>query len=188
MNNRINRTTEERYERDADGTFCIDVATDRIEELYNNFDRNAPFIRRDLDQDLVDYLIDSARELHPRPFLIRFTFSQRYDNETLDRIRRSILTFFLYLIGREQQTMRRMMFRSGIFLVIGLVILLVTLLINRALDGNRSVIMNLLAEGANIAAWVSLWEALATFLIEWLPYRGRIRLFKKLVEARLVFR
>ena len=96
--------------------------------------------------------------------------------------------FFQYLISREQQIMRRMMFRSGVFLLLGLVILLVTVLMNRSPASYRSVIMNLLAEGANIAAWVSLWEALATFLVEWFPYRGQIRLFRKLADAHLVFR
>jgi hypothetical protein len=185
----MNKTTEERYERDAEGTFCIDVAADRPEELYNNFDRNAPFIRRDLDEDLVDYLIDSASELSPQPFVIRFTFAQKHDNETLERIRRSIPTFFLYRVSRERQLLRRMMYRSGVFLLLGVVILFFTLLINRSptvVDG--SVVMKLLAEGLNIAAWVSLWEALATFLVDWFPYRSQIRIYCKLAEARLVFR
>jgi hypothetical protein len=184
----MNKTTEERYERDADGTFFIDVAADKAEDLYNNFDRNAPFIRRDLDQDLVDYLIESASELSPQPFLIRFSFAQQQDSDTNERIQRSMNTFFLYLMSREQQALRRMMFRSGVFLLLGVVILLLTVLMNRSPAGDRSVIMNLLAEGLNIAAWISLWEALATFLVDWFPYRQEIRLFRKLAHARLVFR
>ena len=184
----MNKTTQERYETEDDGTFIIDVAADRVEELYNNFDRNAPFIRRDLDQDLVDYLIDSASELNPQPFLIRFSFTQQHDNETLERIQRSINTFFLYMVNREQQLLRRMMYRSGVFLLLGLVILLLTVMINRSPANDRSVLMNLLVEGVNIAAWVSLWEALATFLVDWFPYRSQIRLFRKLAQARLVFR
>jgi len=184
----MNKTTQERYEREADGTFCIDVATDRAEDLYNNFDRNAPFIRRDLDQDLVDYLIDSANELGPQPFLIRFSFTQPQDKETNERIQRSINTFFLYMVSREQQLLRRMMYRAGVFLLLGVVILLLTVVMNRSPASDRSVIVNLLAEGLNIAAWVSLWEALATFLVEWFPYRSQIRLFRKLARARLVFR
>ena len=184
----MNKTTQERYEREADGTFCIDVAADRVEDLYNNFDRNAPFIRRDLDQDLVDYLIESASELSPQPFLIRFSFTQPHDNGTLERIQRSISTFFLYMVSREQQLLRQMMYRSGVFLLLGLVILLLTLLMNRTLGSDRSVVESLLAEGINIAAWVSLWEALATFLVDWFPYRSQIRLFRKLARAKLVFR
>ncbi len=184
----MNKTTQERYEREADGTFCIDVAADRAEDLYNNFDRNAPFIRRDLDQDLVDYLIESASELSPQPFLIRFSFTQPHDNGTLERIQRSISTFFLYMVSREQQLLRQMMYRSGVFLLLGLVILLLTLLMNRTLGSDRSVVESLLAEGINIAAWVSLWEALATFLVDWFPYRSQIRLFRKLARAKLVFR
>jgi len=84
--------------------------------------------------------------------------------------------------------MRRMMFRSVVFLLLGLVILLITVLMNRSPASERSVVMSLLVEGTNIAAWVSLWEALATFLVEWFPYRGQIRLYRKLAETGLVFR
>ncbi len=92
------------------------------------------------------------------------------------------------MVSREQQLLRQMMYRSGVFLLLGLVILLLTLLMNRTLGSDRSVVESLLAEGINIAAWVSLWEALATFLVDWFPYRSQIRLFRKLARAKLVFR
>ena len=40
-----------RYETTAAGEIIIDVAAARVQDLYNDFDRNAPYVRRDLDQD-----------------------------------------------------------------------------------------------------------------------------------------
>ena len=91
-----------RYERGEDGSTFIDVAAARAEDLYNDFDRTAPYIRRDLDQDLVDYLIDCARELGSRAFVIRFTLGQAPEPDTLSRIRQSVKGFFLYLAEVER--------------------------------------------------------------------------------------
>ena len=44
------------------------------------------------------------------------------------------------------------------------------------------------SQGLTIAAWVSLWEALAIFLVEWFPHRKNIALYRRLARARLVFR
>ena len=49
-----------RYERGVDGSILIDVTATRTEDLYSDFDRSAPYVRRDLDQDLVDYLVYCA--------------------------------------------------------------------------------------------------------------------------------
>jgi hypothetical protein len=47
---------------------------------------------------------------------------------------------------------------------------------------------NVFAEGLTVAAWVSLWEALAVLLIEWFPHRKNIVLYRRLANAELVFR
>ena len=70
----------------------------------------------------------------------------------------------------------RMLRRSAIPFGIGVSILFLSVSLNRYLGEDRSVIANVFAEGLTVAAWVSLWEALAIFLIEWLPYRRNLAL------------
>jgi hypothetical protein len=57
------------------GTSSSTSPARRVEDLYNDFDKSAPYIRRDLDQDLADYLIGCARELGRVTFKILFTLS-----------------------------------------------------------------------------------------------------------------
>ena len=177
-----------RYERDAAGELLIDVAAGRVEDLYNRYDRTAPYVRRDLDAELVDYLIDCARELSPRPFAIRFILGHALDAETCRRIQGSVSNFFHYMMELERRNIRRMLNRSGIFFCIGIAILFCSVWLNRLLGEERSVVANVFAEGLTIAAWVSLWEALATFLIEWFPHRRMLGLYRRLAQARLLFR
>ncbi|MGB2822727.1 MAG: hypothetical protein WBF17_17215 [Phycisphaerae bacterium] len=184
----MKRDALSRYERASDGSILIDVAAPRVEDLYNDFDRSAPYVRRDLSQDLVDYLIDCARELGREPFVLRFTLAESPDDSRLSRIRKSVNACLLYFAERERQEILRMVRRSAVLFCIGLAILFVSVSVNQALGAERSVVANVFAQGLTVAAWVSLWEALAVLLIEWSPHRKDILLYQRLANARLVFR
>lgn len=184
----MKKTVLNRYERGDDGKIIIDVSASRIEDLYNNFDKSAPYLRRDLDQDLVDYLIDCAKEIGSLPFVIRFTLSQSPDEVKQSRIKKSVYNFFNYLGVREKQKLFNNFRKSAILFLIGLAILFTAVWVNKILGDHRTVFMNVLIQGLTVAAWVSLWEAIAIFLIEWLPLRRHITLYLRLAKASLIFR
>ena len=177
-----------RYEHDDAGNSIIDVAAARVENLYNDFDRNAPYIRRDLDGDLAEYLTGCARELGQAPFVIRFTLAAAADKRDLSRIRRSLKSYFLYRAEIEARRIYVMVRRSAIFLAIGVAILLAISWLDRQLGPDRSIVANVFGEGLTIVAWISLWEALATFLVEWFPQRRNVLLYRRLAHADLAFR
>ena len=60
--------------------------------------------------------------------------------------------------------------------------------VNRLLPADPGVVGQVCAEGLTVAAWVSMWEALATFLIQWRPYRRDIRLYRRIAGAEVSFR
>jgi hypothetical protein len=183
----LRRDVLSRYDRDEQGGFILDVAANRIEDLYNDFDKSAPYVRRDLDEDLADYLIGCARELSRVSFTIRFTLADPLDEARSSRVRRSLNTYFLYLAETEIQKILRMFRRSAILFAVGLGILFASLSLNRMLGPERSVTANVFAEGLTIAAWVSLWEALVIFLVEWFPHRKNVVLYRRMAHTRLVF-
>ena len=176
----------ERYERDEAGLPCVDVATERASDLYSYFDRFSPYMRRDLEQDLVDYLLACAEEIHPQPFIVRFSFAQAADADTQQRLRHSMTGFFTYLLEKERQTLRRMRYRSAVFLLLGLLILLAAALL-KGWSMPHPVVLDVIAEGVNIAGWISMWEALATFVVDWFPHRRNLRLYRSLAVAPLQF-
>ena len=53
----MNHPILDRYSRTEDGAIVIEVTTEKVEDLYNNFDRNAPYIKKDLDDELSEYLV-----------------------------------------------------------------------------------------------------------------------------------
>ena len=178
----------DRYERDEVGNRVIDIAADRVEDLYDDFDRCTPYVRRDLDEELVDYLIDSAKELAGVPIAIRFTWAAPPDEAKLTRIRHSLDAYFRYLAEKEQMRIAVMLRRSAIFFVTGLAILFASVWVNRTLGPDPTIVGNVIGEGLTLVAWISLWEALATCLIEWPPLHRNVRLYRRLAEVPLIFR
>jgi hypothetical protein len=179
----MKRNILSRYAHTNAGEIIIDVAASRVQNLYNDFDKIAPYLKKNLDQDMVDYLVDCAREIGRSSFIIRITLSQKPDEEVVARVKKSIQNFFVYLKELEKRKMRQMIRTSLILFGIGLSILFLALWVNQMLSASAGVIFHVFAEGLTVAAWVSLWEALATFLIQWAPHRREIRLFERLSKA-----
>ncbi|GAA0682884.1 hypothetical protein GCM10009104_04840 [Marinobacterium maritimum] len=178
----------DRYEQDSAGNIIIDVAAARIEVLYNDFDKSAPYIRRDLDENLADYLIECARELGQASFLIRFTFDYPPNEPGCTRIQHSLNTYFAYLADSELHNILQLFRRSLILFVTGLCILVTSVWLNLHLEAEPSIIADVFAEGLTIAAWVSLWESLAIVMVEWFPHRKNVVLYRRLSDSRLLFR
>ena len=49
----MNNSILDRYSRLDDKRIIIDVTANRVEDLYNNFDQNAPYIKKDLNTALA---------------------------------------------------------------------------------------------------------------------------------------
>ena len=184
----MKRNVLSRYERDEAGRVVIDVSASRPDELYNNFDKSSPYIRRDLDKDLTDYLVSCVLELDDAPFVIRFTILSPMEESRVPRVRRSVKEYFVYLRGLEHRRLARMLKRSVGFLVLGVGILSALVWNGRVRGGFTSIIGNVVSEGLTVLAWVSLWEAIAVVLMEWLPRRKSLEVYRRIAEAELLFR
>jgi hypothetical protein len=177
----------ERYARTGDGRLAVDVAAARIEDLYSCYDRSAPYLKKDLEPELVDYLVECARELGGESFVLRFSLDSAIDTEGAARLKESVKRYFLYLKHLEFRELKNMFRTSLILLAVGIGILTLSVWLNRQIEVHETVVGRVFAEGLTVAAWVSLWEALATFLINWAPHRRRIRLYERIAGAPLLF-
>jgi len=184
----MKRTIEDRYERTEDGQIVLDVSVQSVEHLYNDFDRTAPYLKKDLDQAFVDHLTDSVREIRDRDFVVRISLSQMPDEIVMERVRKSIRTFHTYLRDLELRAVAALLRRSSVLFVIGLVLLALAIEVTRRVSSDEGVLAGVFAQGLTIAAWVSLWEALANLFLEWHPHRQNIRLYGRIMNAPVVFR
>jgi len=184
---RKKRPILERYAKSDDGRIIIDIAAGRVEELYDNYDKTAPYHKKDLDADLAEYILNSVKEIGDERFLIRFRLTNMPEEAPMSRVRQSVRNFFLYTQELELRHLKRMLQTSFILLGAGLIVLTASVWVNRLLNNHEGVVASVFAEGLTIAAWVALWESLATFLINWAPHRRRIKLCQRIADSEVLF-
>jgi hypothetical protein len=81
------------------------------------------------------------------------------------------------------------MFRRSIVLfAIGLALLVLAIMATPRFSSSEGVLTEVFAQGLTVAAWVSLWEAIANFFLEWFPHRQNIRRHIKVTNANVLFR
>jgi hypothetical protein len=180
-------TILERYPRAPDGRYIIDITAGRVSDLYNDFDKLAPYVRKELGQDLVEYITDSVRELGREAFTIRFHLVEPPDEAMMGRVTTSINSYFLYLKTIELHELGRVIRASLIYLVVGIALLFLTVWVNEKLTPDAAVLSRVFSQGLTVAAWVSLWEALATFLVNWTPYTRQISMYERIAGAPVQF-
>ena len=177
-----------RYETTENNEVVIDASVHSVEDLYNNFDRTADYMKKDLDQEFADYVTDCVREIGKRDFVIRISLSRMPDEAVMDRVRRSVRTFFQYLQETERRDLRAMLRRSLVLFAIGLALLVLAIAATRRFSSSEGVLTEVFAQGLTVAAWVSLWEAIANLFIEWYPHRQDIKRHDRIINASVIFR
>ncbi|MCW8899995.1 MAG: hypothetical protein OQK75_09880 [Gammaproteobacteria bacterium] len=177
----------EHYAQTADGSYIIGINAGKVSDLYNNYDIYTPYDRKKLDQDLGEYIIDSARDLNEANFIIQFQLIEPPAEDMKVRITTSIKSYFIYLKSIELSELSRVMRKSMIFFLIGIAFLFLSVWFNEQLTSESKVVTKVFVQGLTVAAWVSMWEALATFIINWLPYTRKIKLYERIASAPVTF-
>ena len=173
----------ERYDISDNGEVIVKVSAVKIEDLYNEFDKKSSFSKKDLDQELVEYIIESVNEIGKESFYIKFYIEEKVDKGLQEKVRNSIKHYFSYLQDLEKKKMREQIKNSFIFIVIGLFFTACALLTG----DSENFFIKILSEGMLVAGWVSLWEALATLLIKWLPLTKKLKLYKRVFACNVEF-
>jgi hypothetical protein len=184
----MKKTAIDRYEIIENDTVAIDVSVKSFEDLYDKFDKTAPYHSKELDQKFVDYLTDCVQEIGKHPFVVRISLEKMPDETLMDRVNNSINNYYIYLKGIEVRLMKQMFRRSIILFAIGFVFLVLAILVNRSLPSDHGVIAEVFAQGLTIAAWVSLWESIANIFLEWYPHKENIRLYNRIIESKTILR
>lgn len=183
----MKKEISERYVHSDNGDIIIDISAQKVEDLYNDFDKYAPYVKKELDQDLVDYIIDSVREIGDAPFIIRFRLNSALEPKLTSRLQSSVGNYFRYLRELEIDELKNMARRSFYLFLIGLAFITASIWVNTLYEANMTVLKKVFAEGLTVAGWVSFWEATATFLINWVPHRNKIKMFERIASASLHF-
>jgi len=177
-----------RYESHSNRRLAIDVSVGRIEELFEDFDSAASYVKKDLDQDLVDYLIESVREIGSYDFVIRIHLPVHVLEKHRKRVRKSIKSYFRYLELLEQRKLKKMLWRSFLLFFLGMFLLAISMTMKGNMGLFNGVMRELMTEGLTVAAWVALWSAFAGLIFELTGIIKNIRTFRRIASREVVFK
>jgi len=177
-----------RYEPHSSRRLAIDVSVGRIEELFEDFDSAASYVKKDLDQDFVDYLIESVREIGSYDFVIRINLPVHVQERHRKRVRKSIKSYFRYLELLEQRKLRKMLWKSILLFCLGMFLLTISMLLKGNGGQVGGVMQELMIEGLTVAAWVSLWSAFARLIFELGSILSDIRIYRRIASREVVFK
>ncbi|MBU1106186.1 MAG: hypothetical protein KKB51_05910 [Candidatus Riflebacteria bacterium] len=174
---------EKRYEFTRDGKAIIDISVESMNDLFNSFDKKASFVKRELDQDFVDYITDSVKELGDSNFLIKVSIDQEYNMLQENILRKAVANYFSYLYQVENRNLRKEMRKFLMLILLGIV-LFAAISVNKPPNTSEIELWKqIVQEGIVIAAWVAIWEAVTSLIFGWNPYFIKRSIYERIIAA-----
>lgn len=175
-----------RYDSGKD-LFFIDIDLDFYREIYNAWDFS-PQINRDLDEDLLEYLENCCAEIPPRHAIcISLNLPEAvYAPEREARSREGFTNFFTYLVRRERSRSKNFYQKIAFFIALGSLLLVLASVMQHQL--NSFLHTDILSEGIVVGGWVCFWEVFSILFFELAEHRKKIRTFRRLLNAEIIFR
>lgn len=177
-----------RYESHSSRRLAIDVSVGKIEELFEDFDSAASYVKKDLDQDFVEYLIDCVKEIGGYDFVIRINLPVSVQEKHRKRVRKSIKSYFRYLELLERRKLRKMLWKSFLLFCLGMLLLTLSMVLKKDMAHFSGMMQELLVEGLTVAAWVSLWTSFASLIFEISRIISDIRIYRRIASREVIFK
>jgi hypothetical protein len=171
------------YQQNPDtGAFLIEVALDRYEEIFNEWDP-APYKSRDLNPDLRRYLEDSSGDIPLRdPVELLFKApAQIHDDAKECSAREGLSTYLACEVDAARVNLRRLRNLSFINFCVAAVLLTATAQLNRVHEAPLG--LAVLRDGLTIGSWVFTWELISLFFFRRFELRRELSKWKRLARA-----
>lgn len=175
----------ERY-RVENGEHCIDVRIAQIEQLFDNRDP-APFRERDLDPDLVEYLLAAGEDLVGEGvFRVVFWLEKPCQPGEIEAAFRAHFEYELDRLDRRRRRHRRTgQFALLVALLIITGLLALAQLVSSTVPGELGAGLH---EGLVISCWVMMWRPVEVLIYDWIPWRRERRVMRRLLDAPISVR
>ena len=171
-----------RYRRE-DSQPILDIRVSNIERLFDNRDP-APFRERDLDPDLVEYVLLAGEDLYPYDsYKVVFWVETPCQPKEIDDAFHAHFEYELERIDRQRSRHRRTGLVSLVFALVAIVALAgIAQLIGRL---TQHWIAAGIKEGLIISSWVLMWKPIEVLVYDWIPWRRERKVIRKLLAMTL---
>lgn len=186
---RMNSEILNRYDITADNRFIIDVNIPAPEELFEKYDADASFYKKDLNARFEEYLLECVDEIGLKNrFIIRIGLP-------VDQVPRtdegdiifSFKQYFNYCISICRKEIKTISLRLLLHLGLAVLALLLLGMITSTHTNETSGFYSLLISGLPAAIWVLLLTGFSRFLYRLTTQRSSIKRYLALKAASVEF-
>ena len=185
----MNSKILDRYDITSDNRFVIDVAIPGSEELFEKYDENASFYKKDLNPRFEEYLLSCVDEIGLKNnFIIRIDLPENKEKETDEGdIIYSFKQYFKYCIFLCQKEMKKISRRMLLHLGLAIIALLLMMTFNVADMIAAAGFFSLVISGLPAAVWVLLLTGFSRFLFRFMSQRTEIKMYRALESTPVDF-
>lgn len=175
------------YEYDSEcNSFIVDIQLQDYRDAYSEWDYS-PFVNRDLDDDLIEFLLECSYEI---PFRYGLKISCHIMNVSCDpsreeRSKTGMHNYFLYQLRKLRNRRIRIAGDIITFLIIGSILLLSGFYLKQLFQ--ETLVMSVLSEGIFVGGWVMLWEMFSAWFFDLKKARIKYKHFRRLSEAAIEY-
>ena len=147
-----------------------------LRQLYDSLDPS-PFVERDLDDKLAEYVESCASEI-PRHLPLRLVVHLTEPLLPASQhplVQESVRNHFDHQARIIRLRFRRMMRIGRRALLIGLAVLSLCFVLSEELQSLERPIFQVLGEGLIIGGWVAMWRPMELLLYDWWPVRRELK-------------
>jgi len=167
-------------------SFIIPVQLEDYLDAYSDWDFS-PFINRDLDDNLIEYLNECSEEI-PLKYGLIINFYILNIKQNKIREDRSILgmrNYFLYQLRRLKNQQLSIIKDMITYFIIGIILLIFSYNINGLFS--NSIVLTILAEGFSIGGWVMFWEMFESWFFRRNSVRKSIKQYDRFENAKITY-
>jgi hypothetical protein len=174
-----------KYNKEKD-SFTIDVQLEDYRDAYSDWDFS-PFVNRDLDEDLTEYLLECSYEI-PLKYNLTIDFHILNQEYNIAREEKSILgmhNYFKYQLRKLKNYYLRIVREIVTYLVIGSILLLAGFYFDSFFS--ESLLLSVVSEGLFIGGWVMLWEMFSAWLFDIQKAKNKFKHFERLNQSTIIY-
>lgn len=166
--------------------FLIDIQLQDYRDAYSDWDFS-PFVNRELDEDLTEYLLECSYEIPVKyDMIINFYLLNQVKSDS--REQKSIAgmyNFFEYKI-RQLRNYRMRVFRDIFtYLLFGTLLLITGTYVD--ILAHESIGIKVLSEGIYIGGWVMIWEMFSAWIFDVKKVTVKRKHFMRLKNTKIIY-
>ena len=185
----MNSKILDRYDITSVNRFIIDVNIPGPDELFETYDDNASFYKKDLNARFEDYHLACVDEIGLKNHcIIRIGLPEDQATKTDEGdIIYSFKQYFKYCIFTCQKEIKKISFRMLLHLGLAISALLLMMVFNAANNSTVTGFFSLVTSGLPAAIWVLLLTGFSRFLFRLMSQRSEIKMYRALGNTPVDF-